>query len=247
MNRNEFFQALSVTRLCLRLTSATLEICTDDIEDIHVMISGAKTDAEALRITESAGTLTIEQPVAALAKAAASASSWLQIAIRLPRSWKGAIDGRTVTGWMTIRGVSGTDLSLDTVSGLIMGAELDFITLSARSVVGEVKLSSISCDHAALFSTSGSLTAQAASLRTGTASSVTGTIALALLTPFEELTLSSVTGDLCVDAPVTACDALMRSVSGRIRTNGVSIVEGAAKIRATTVSSDLDVTSTLEA
>ena len=30
MNRNEFFQALTVTKLSFRLTSATLEICTDD-------------------------------------------------------------------------------------------------------------------------------------------------------------------------------------------------------------------------
>ena len=51
MNRNEFFQALTVTKLTLRLTSAALEICTDDIEDIHVMISGGKTDMDALRIT----------------------------------------------------------------------------------------------------------------------------------------------------------------------------------------------------
>ena len=50
MNRNEFFQALSITRLNLRLTSAALEICTDDIDDIHVMISGSQLDVESLRI-----------------------------------------------------------------------------------------------------------------------------------------------------------------------------------------------------
>ena len=246
MNRNEFFQALPVTKLTLRLTSATLEVCTDDIEDIHVMVSGGKADVEALRIAEASGTLTVEQPVSALAKSAAASGSWMQIAIRLPRTWKGAIDGRTVTGRMTIRSIAGTELSLDTVSGLIMATDLDFITISARSVVGDVKLTGVHCDRASLFSTSGSLSALATSLRTGSANSVTGMITFDLVAPFEELTLNTVTGDLCVDAPITECDAVLRSVSGRIRTDGISIVEGAAKLRATTVSSVLDMSCNLE-
>lgn len=246
MNRNEFFQALSLSKLTLRLTSATLEICTDDIEDMHIMISGGKADVEALRIAEASGTLTLEQPVSVTAKSAAASGSWLQIAIRLPRTWKGAIDARTVTGWINIRSVAGTDLSVDTVSGMIMATDLRFITVSARAVTGDVKLNQVHGDKASLFSTSGSLTAMRSSLRAGSASSVTGLITLDLVAPFEELTLNSVTGDLCVDAPITECDAVMRSVSGRIRTSGISLAEGAAKLRATTVSSDLDMTCNIE-
>ena len=88
MNRNEFFQALPITRLNLRMTGAALEICTDDIDDIHVMISGSKADAEAMRVLAKADTLTLEQPL--FLKAAKAANSWLQVTIRLPRSWKGA-------------------------------------------------------------------------------------------------------------------------------------------------------------
>jgi len=245
MNRNEFFHALPVTKLLLRLTSASVEICTDDIEDIHVMVSGARTDQEALKISESAGVLTLEQPVSALAKSASS-SSWMQIAIRVPRTWKGAIDGRSVTGWMNLRSLTGTDLSLDTVSGLVMASDLGFITLSIRAVTGDVKLNQVHCDKCSLLTTSGSLTAMRSSLRTGLANSVTGMITLDLVKAFEELTLNSVTGDLCVDAPLSECDAVLRSVSGRIRTSGISIVEGAAKLRATTVSSDLDITCNIE-
>ena len=245
MNRNEFFPALPVTKLLLRLTGATVEICTDDIEDIHVMVSGAKVDQEALRISQSAGVLTLEQPVSKLAKAAAS-SSWMQLAIRLPRTWKGAIDGRTVTGWMNLRSLSGTDLSLDTVSGLVMASDMDFITVNIRAVTGDVKLTQLHCDKCSLLSTSGSLTVMRSSLRSGSAGSVTGLITLDLVAPFEELSLSAVTGDLCVDAPLTEADAVLRSVSGRIRTSGISIVEGSPKLRATTVSSDLDMTSNIE-
>lgn len=242
MNRNEFFQALTVTKLTLRLTNAALEICTDDIEDVHVMLSGAKADVEALQLSCTAGCLVLEQPVAAMAKSATAANSWMQIAIRLPRSWKGAIEARTVTGWMTLRGISGTDLSLDSISGLVMGTALDFITISARSVTGDVKFTDVHCQRISLFSTSGSATVQASRLQSGSASTVTGPVALDLTEPFETLTLNSVTGDLCVDAPILRCDAVLRSVSGRLHTNGISIAEGAPRIRATTVSSDLDIT-----
>ncbi len=246
MNRNEFFQALPVTKLILRLTGAALEICTDDIEDIHVMVSGATTDVEALRIAAAGDALTLEQPVKAMAKSATASNSWMQIAIRLPRSWKGVIEARTVSGWMNIRQVSGADLSVESVSGMLMLSEVSFLTLSARSVTGDVKMNQADCGKCSLFSTSGSLTAMRTALKTCLANTVTGFITLDLTTDFEELTLNSVTGDLCVDAPVTECDAVLRTVSGRIHTSGVSIVEGGRKLRATTVSSDLDLTCNIE-
>lgn len=247
MNRNEFFQALPVARLNIRLTSAALEICTDDIDDIHVMASGSKADMDDLRIVQTADELTIDQPVSRqLARKASAAGSWLQIAIRLPRSWKGLIDARTVSGWISIRGVSGTDLSVDTVSGMVMLSEVSFLTVSARAVTGDLKLNQADCGRCSLFSTSGSLTAMRTALTKGSASTVTGLITLDLIVPFEELTLNSVTGEMCVDAPITECDAVLRSVSGRIRTSGVSIVEESPKLRATTVSSDLDITCNIE-
>lgn len=246
MNRNEFFQALPITRLMLRLTGATLEICTDDIEDIHIMASGSKTDVDALRIASSAEGLTVEQPVSAMAKSAKAPDSWLEIAIRLPRSWKGAIDARTVTGWMNLRSVAGTDMSLDTVSGMLMVSDASFLTLSARAVTGSVKLSQVTAGKCSLFSTSGSLTAHGSSMKSGSASTVTGQVSLELTAPFEELTLNSVTGNLRVDAPMAECNVLLRSVTGRIHTSGVSILEGAPRLCATTVSSDLDLTCTLE-
>ena len=244
MNRNEFFQALPITRLHLCLTGAALEICTDDIEDIHVMVSGSKDAAEALRISAKADTLTVEQPLRR--NPATAGRSWLQMVIRLPRSWKGAIHARTLTGWMSIRSIAGTDLSLRTVSGAIMANDLNFMTISAQAVTGNVKLHQVTCDRCSLVSVFGSLSASAAQLQQGSASTLTGVIALTLLTPFEALAMHSLTGDLCVDAPIILCDAALRSLSGRIRTTGVSIVEGGPKLRAATLTSILDISTTLE-
>ena len=245
MNRNEFFQALPITRLTLCLTGAALEICTDDIEDIHVMVSGSKDAAEALRISAKADTLTLQQPLSLKAAKGAN-SSWLQVTIRLPRSWKGAIHARTLTGWMNIRSIAGTDLSLRTVSGTIMANDLNFMTIATQTVAGAVKLHQVLCDKCSLLSLFGGLTVSDAQLQQGSASTLTGVIALTLLTPFEALAMHSLTGDLCVDAPIILCDAALRSLSGRIRTTGVSIVEGGPKLRAATLTSILDISTTLE-
>ncbi len=240
MDRNEFFPALPVTRLTLRLIGGTLEICTDDIQDIHVMVSGDNAAVSSLRIATSADQLIVEQPAAAAAKSAA-ACPWMQVTIRLPRSWKGNIDAHTVSGWINARGLSGADLSLETVSSMVSASDMTFITMTVRSVTGDVKISSVSCEKCSVASSSGAVQVQANALRTAAMNSVMGNITLQTQEPFDELTLNSVMGQLRVEAPIDLCDGLLRSVSGRIRTSGVSIVEDAPRIRATTVSGDLDI------
>lgn len=245
MNRNEFFQALSLTKLHLRLTHAALEICTDDIEDIHVMVSGSKADAEALHIAAAADTLRVEQPLS-LRKKASAAGSWLQIVIRLPRSWKGAVNARTISGWMNIRSLAGTDLALSTITGTILATDLNFMTAAVRTVTGDVKLCQVICDRCSLFSAAGSLSALDVQLKKARAATLTGTVTLALPAPFEALALASLTGDLCVDAPIILCDGALRSASGRIRAEGVSIVDSGPRVRGLTLTSDLDITSTIQ-
>ena len=241
MNRNEFLEALPITRITLKMIGATLEVCSDDIDDIHVMVSGADRDVSSLRIAVQADQLIVEQPAAALAKSPVG-PSWMQVTVRLPRTWKGRIDGRTVSGWITCRGLSGADLTLESVSGTIAATNLTFITISMKAVTGAVKLTSAACERCVLASTSGDVRAEAVSLRSCSVTNITGNAALSLTAPFEEITATSVTGDVAIDAPVDACDAVLRSVAGRIRTSGVSIEEGAARVRVTTVSGGLDIT-----
>ena len=93
MSRNEFFPALPVVRINARLTSASLEICPDDIDDVHVMASGDAPDA--LQISFSAGTLHITQR---RTTAARHPGGWTQLTLRVPRAWKGSIDARTRSG-----------------------------------------------------------------------------------------------------------------------------------------------------
>ena len=185
MNRNEFFPALPLTKLQLRLTHAALEICTDDIEDVHVMATGSQAEVDTLRIHAAADTLTVEQPLGKK-----SSGRWLQVVIRLPRSWKGAISARTHSGWMNLRSLSGTDLALATVSGAILASDLRFITLAARTLTGDVKLTQAICDRCSLFSVSGGLSALDVQLKTARAATLTSTVHYSLTAPFETLSLA---------------------------------------------------------
>ena len=247
MNRNEFLEAYPITRLSLRLTGATLEICTDAIDDVHVMASGADKDVEALRIEVKGDQLVVEQPAASLARNPAG-SSWLQVTIRLPQSWKGRIDVRTVTGWINARGLTGTDLALDSVSGLITASALQFRTVVIRTVTGDVRVQGMLCEEkCALGSTSGAISVQASSLEACSLSTITGSAVLSLRSPFREISATSVTGDLAIDAPVAACFAALRSVAGRLSTSGVSILEEAdCAVHFTSVSGNLDISCTDE-
>jgi hypothetical protein len=245
MNRNEFIDALAVTRIIIRVNGAALDVSTDDIDDIHVMVSGSDAAVGELRITARDNRLTIEQPAALRGKLTAADGSWMQLTLRLPQNWKGAIDARTISGWMDLRGLSGSDLTMDAVSGQIRADDLRFITISARSITCDIRLQQLDCDRCTLMTTSGTVLVDAASLRTGSAATVTGNVALSLCAPFEELSLNTVSADLSVDAPLYEVDASLRSVSGRLHTGALPLAEGAPRIRAVSVSGDLDVSSTL--
>ncbi len=241
MNRNEFLEPLLLSRISLKLSGATLEICTDDIEDIHVMASGAEGDVKALRISVSGNQLLVEQPTVSLQKNPIS-TSWLQVTIRLPMSWKGRIDARTVTGWINVRCLNGTDLTLESVSGLINANALLFSDITLRTVTGDIRVGDMTCIKATLGTTSGAVRLQNTSLEQCSLTTVTSSMALALRAPFQSITASSVIGDLAIDAPISQCNAVCRSVAGRISTNGVSILETAdCTVQFTTVSGSLDI------
>lgn len=244
MNRNEFLEALPLSRIVLKLTHATLEMCTDDIEDIHVMVSGADGDVKALRIAVSGNQLLVEQPAVSLQKNPI-ANSWLQVTIRLPMTWKGRIEGRTITGWINARNLNGTDLTLETVSGLLNATAMFFQAAAFRSVTGDIRINGLCCDKVTLHTTSGVISVQDASIACGSLGSITSSAALSLRSPFDSITASSVIGDLAIDAPIDACCAVLRSVSGRISTSGVSILEDAPiTVHFSTVSGSLDLTRT---
>jgi len=241
MNRNESFPALPVARISAHLTSASLEICPDDIDDVHIMVSGAA--PETLQISFSEGILHITQQRTASPR---QHGGWTQLMLRVPRAWKGSIDARTGSGRINLRQLSGADLSLRTGSGMVTGSELCFITACVASLTGDAALSGLHCETCSLISVAGNLTITGGRLHQGRALSGMGRISLTLLDAFAALRLTSLTGKLVVRAPIQTCNARLRSLTGRIRTEGVSIGEAPAAVHAATLTGALTLTCNLE-
>ena len=245
MNRNEFLEALPLSRITCKLIGATLEMCTDDIDDINIMVSGADGDVKALRIDAKGNQLILEQPAVSRQKSPVDVS-WLQITLRLPQSWKGRIDARTVTGWITARNLNGSDVTLDSVSGQINADALLAGDVTLRTVTGDVRASGLVCTKATVATTSGDVNLQNARLYHAALSSISGGMTLSLGDAFQTITASSVLGDLTIEAPIDLCSVQHRNVAGRISTVGISILEDArAAVHFSTVSGSLSITSTL--
>lgn len=245
MDRNEFLEALPLSRITCKLTGATLEMCTDDIDDINIMVSGADGDVRALRIEVKGNQLILEQPAVSRQKNPID-SNWLQVTLRLPRTWKGRIDARTVTGWITARELNGSDVTLDSVSGQISADALLAGDITLRTVTGDVRAAGLVCTKATVSTTSGDLSLKGCRLYHAALSSISSAMSLSLDDAFQTITASSVLGNLTVDAPIDACSVQHRNVAGRISTVGISIREdAAAAIHFSTVSGSLSITSTL--
>ena len=65
------------------------------------------------------------------------------------------------------------------------------------------------------------------------------------ISPMAELEGTTVSGDVRIYAPITSADAALRSVTGRLRTSGVSIQPGAVPIGLSSVSGNLEINSSL--
>ena len=222
MNRCETFPALSISSLVLRVKRAGLLIVVEeDAQDIQVQVVGTAKDAGTFQFLLSAGHLSVVQP--RQAKAGAN----LQVVVSLPPDWKGALEASTVSGKIIVRGVTGTDLSLRSLRGSIHAEGLTGITITLRPLLGAVDAHDLACDDCVLRTFTGSVTLAECGFLTCKARTFTGAVSLGLVSPFDMLVGRSFTGITSITAPVNRADVSLRSLSGRLLTEGVSISPGA--------------------
>ena len=70
---------------------------------------------------------------------------------------------------------------------------------------------------------------------------VSGEVTLDFLSPFEKVEGNTVSGNIRVYAPIDMADAALSSLNGKLRTSGVSLQEGAALVRVSSISGDLEI------
>ncbi len=240
MNRNESFPAGGITALDIRLAWATLELISDAVEDVQVLISGNEEDVEDLKVALDGGKLTVEQPAYGLTTHITMVR-WMQVIVRLPQGWKGAVQAGTVAGPLRCRGLTGSDVALTTVSGDLRGTDLSAIALSMRTVTGSLTLIGAGAESFTARTVSGLVRLERGDFRAVKASATGSRIFLDLDAPFDRLECTTVAGDIEVQAPIQAAVITFRSAAGRLRTGGVSITDEGPDIHVTTVSGSLTV------
>ena len=244
MNRSEAFSPFDVTEVEIHLSWPDLEICTGGTEEIQVLVSGDDISAEDLKICLDSGKLKINQPSRGI-NYHLTQPGWLRVTLLLPSGWKGSVEGTTVSGELSARDLSGADLSLESASGDIHAMNLSAIQLKLVSVSGDISVDQADSDTFTVRTVSGNVRIRNAGAETWRLTAVSGDIDIGMVTGFGKLNATSVSGTVRVAVPSDRVDAYIRSVSGRIRTNNISISEGAPDMKLSTVSGDLEITGSL--
>ncbi len=243
MNRNEAFSGLNVASISVRLAWGAVEATVDEVQDIQLLISGSDEDVAGLKISCVNGNLEVEQPNLGLPPRLNS-THWMQLVVRLPKDWKGAAEFIATSGRVSIRGLTGTDLTLGTISGDLAAANLQSITCTLQTVSGQLSASSVHCEQLTMRAVSSAIRMEESSFSQAHVSSVTGDMTLMLTQPFDLLEANSVSGSLYVEAPLESVRVLHRSITGKLQTTGVAIHEGGVPVSLSTVSGNLDIFNT---
>ena len=243
MEKNLCFDIASVQQLIVKLAWAQLEIIGDDVEDIQVLAAGDEHTVSELRVFQKENRLVIEQPQYGISMNITN-GKWMQVCIRVPKAWKGAVDANTISGLLNIRGVSGGDITLDTVSGDLRAMDIAAISLSLRTVSGDILGGGIKGDKLNLRTISGNVNLMSMAFLQVRSNAVSGRQQMEFVQPFDRVDITAVSGDVTLHVPMDKLETLLRSVSGRIRTSGVSLVQDAPSVHITGVSADLEVVCT---
>ncbi len=241
MERNENFAVEKINDLVVRLAWAQVEIFTDDIKRVQVLAAGDENSVRDLRIAvDDNGVLEVEQPQYGISLNITE-SHWMQVCVRLPKDWNKKIQVNTVSGLLNARGLVGSRIALDTVSGDVHASHITATDVLFKSVSGDIHADGVTCDYLGARSLSGSLTLDGLNVKNGKFTTVNGEQKIRLNGSFEQMDLRTVSGDATLQSPVETMNVAMRSISGRIVTQGVTLTEdaGAPSVRVTGVSANL--------
>lgn len=240
VERNLHFDRTGLTALVVRLGWAQLEIFVDDVEKIQVMSAGDEGSVTDLRIEVRENELLVEQPQYGLSLNLME-SKWMQVCIRVPRAWDKEMRIQTIGGLLSARGLRGSHLLLDTVSGDLRGVRLAADSIALKTISGDVRGEELEAKTLSVRSVSGSLVLDGISVDFLKGSSVSGEQTYNHTREFQQIEVNAVSGDVIITSPAQQINTAMRSVSGRMRAEGVTLVEqeGAPKVRFTGISADL--------
>lgn len=241
MERNINFPQEGILHIRVKLTFAQVEAVSGPVDQFELIIAGDEDSVSELRVDLSGDDLIIGQPQLSYAREILPRRRWLQICLRIPKSWKGSIDIGTISGMIGARKLSGDDISLTTVSGTIVARTIDCDHYAQHSVTGSATGEAIHASYGYLRTVSGKVTMEDIQFKTAKVFTVSGEVTLALEGGGKTLDIQSISAPLCiqVDGPVQAA---LHSLSGQfLLAEDVPQTGGGLEISASSVSGDLAV------
>ncbi len=168
-------------------------------------------------------------------------SRWMQVCVRVPRAWDKGLHVSTIGGLLSAHGLTGGEVALETVSGDLRANRIKGEEIALRSVSGDIRADDLDAKTILYRTVSGDVAAEHAHADSFRGTTVSGEQKLHLTAPCQKMELRSVSGDVVVASPMERVNVVLRSVTGRISTEGVSITEeaGAPTVRVTGVTADL--------
>ena len=224
MEKNVHFEPEGTKDIVVRLAWAQLDVFADDIEKIQVMATGDEGTVSDLRVMAKEHMLVIEQPQYGLSLNIIE-SHWMQVCVRIPRTWQEEIHLSTISGLLCTRGLEGSYIALDTVSGDISVSRIHAGKISLRTISGDIRAEALQAISLSVRSVSGNLVLNSTKTETLKCNSVSGEQSLHMDQEFQRMDISAVSGDVIIMAPVKRMNATLRSIGGSIRTEGVEIAD----------------------
>lgn len=242
MERNESFETSSLNDLAVHLAWAQVEIFADEIERVQVLVAGDENSVRDLRITVEEGVLRVEQPQYGISLSLMD-SHWMQVCVRVPIGWTQKIHVNTISGPLTARGLNGSRIVLDAVSGDVRANRLTAKEISIKTVLGDIRADTLQADNLSVRTVNGNVSLDEVKTLTYRCTTVSGEQKMRLRGGFTLLDMRSVSGDVVLMTEVKRLNVSIRSLSGRVSTEGVELTEDrdAPSVRVTGVSADLKV------
>lgn len=245
MERNESFQSEGLNEINVRLAWGQLEIFADDIEKIQVMAAGDESSTQDLKIVVKEDRLVVEQPQYGISFNITE-GHWLQVCVRVPRAWSKDIDCGTISGLLSARKLTGNRIELETVTGDLRAIKMTADKLLLKTVSGDARGEELTASALSLRSVSGDMSLDSLDVKTLKSNSISGEQNYSMAQTFERVDVTAVSGNVVITAPIGETNVNLRSISGRVRTQGINITDrtDVPAVRITGVSADLQLIST---
>ncbi len=249
MNKTETYPALEIQSISLHLGWSSISVEVGQVDGIQLLLSGDDDTVQGLHLTHENNTLRLELPIRERVPNLIG-TQWMQTVLRLPASWRGAMDITTTHGNISLQGVCGSDLHLESISGSLRLNCVEGIHVNLTTISGSLLLENLHADSLRIHSISGMAHMTGLEIARIRLSMVSGGAECAFSKPFQQMSGNSVSASLRLIVPSQVLNAVLTSVSGRLLTDHISIHESGPELRFTSVTGNLaiecDSTSTTE-